>query len=923
MLSTSFEFRSRIAQSSKVLVKATLRLADGTTKNLVGDDFMEGSMSFSDAVSGSGQFDIGAAIMNQLDFSLNNHDRRFEEYDFTGARITPYVGVQISSSRTEWLQKGVYNVEQPAAYGGTIGITALDNMVKLERPYNDVTTRYPATLGTIVRDICSKCGVTLANSSFVNYDLSVPLRPSDDNLTCKAMLAYAAQASGNWARFDYRGYLRLDWYNTSFLEGEDWLDGGTYNGTGKPYPDGDAADGGNFSNYSGGATADGGVFGSNVYANVYAYSHATIVTDDVVITGLRVRAQDKEQEEGDDLEGETYLYGSEGYVLEVPDNPLVQYGMAQDVATRVGQRVVGMRFRPFDVSAVGDPAVEAGDPILLTDHLQNLYRSYITRLTYKVGAYETYACDAETPSRKSASTYSALTRTVVKLRNSIDREKTDRERALEDLADQLENSSGMYETQEQQSDGSYIYYLHDKPTLAESQIVWKLTANALGLSTNGGRTYSYGLDVSGNAILNRIYAIGLDADYIKTGALVVKRNGTTVFSADVDTGQVTLQGDCVTIGSESLTTAINGVRALYGTCNTGASTAAKVVTCTGFTLRAGAVVNVRFTYKNTASNPTLNVNGTGAKAIYLGSSVLTSEYYWNAYDVVTFVYSGTYWYVADSGTLAKIKTTADSITLSVQQTYATKSELTVGLNSISLNVTNGSLGNTASIVLSVNGSTTTKTLNLSGVRNAFKNDTTAITITAGTVTFNSNTFVVNSSYFKVTSTGVITATSGTIGGFTITSSSIYNTLMTLQSDGLYLKRNNVAVGNIGTNNMNGYTSQRGLDFDLEYTGNYMTWAVKESSSATTYSMKLTYAARTTNGFTTGRLSVSCNLDLKNYKAYNFWIDPATGGASGGINCTMRFVQVLSMNSDGTASRWGPSAYLTFKNGLVTDINYYS
>ena len=803
MLSTSFEFRSLIAQNTKVEVKATLyvKRTDGgagmRSVSLTGPDFMSGEWSFNDAVSSAGSFDVGSAIINQFEFTLNNYTRKFDDYDFTGGYIDPYVGVRLSNGSVEWLRKGRFYIEQPETYGSTIHIKALDAMCKLERPYNEVTTRYPASLRTIVMNICTKCGVTLNNTNFVNNDFVVQERPDDDSLTCLAMLSYAAQASGNWARFNNQGYLRLDWYNTAAFESEDWLDGGTYTTTTRPFSDGDTADGGNFTDYGSGDTVEGGEFGSNVYASIFAYSSASIVTDDVVITGVRVTAQDKEQDEGDDLEGETSLYGSEGYVLEFPDNPLIQYGTAADVAERVGKRVVGMRFRPFDVSALGDPSIEAGDPIILTDHLQNQYRSYITTLTYKVGSYETYACNAETPSRHSASSYSAATRAVVKLRNQIEREKTDRERAIENLAELLASSSGLYMTKQAQSDGSSIYYMHDKPTLAESQIIWKLTANAFGISTDGGRTYPYGLDVSGNAILNRIYAIGLDADYITTGALVVKNSsGATIFSADKDTKQVYISGDCITIGSESLPTAIKGIRALYGTCSTGASTATKVVTCSDFQLRTGAVVNVKFTYKNTASQPKLNVNGTGAKSIYINGAVMTSDYYWNANDIVTFVYNGTYWYVADSGTLAKIKTTSDSIVLSVSQTYATKSELTLGLNSITLGVSNAKLGSSASIELSVNGTKQTKTVDLTGVRAAFRDDNSAITISAGTVTFNSNTFVVNSTNFSVTSTGVITAKSGTIGGFTIGTSSMYKSKSSLTSNtsGVYVGTDGISVG---------------------------------------------------------------------------------------------------------------------------------
>ena len=78
----------------------------------------------------------------------------------------------------------------------------------------------------------------------------------------------------------------------------------------------------------------------------------------------------------------------------------------------------------------------------------------------------------------------------------------------------------------------------------------------------------------------------------------------------------------------------------YGTCSTAAGTAAKTVNLTGFTLATGAIVTVKFTVTNTAANPTLNVNGTGAKAImYRGSAI--SAGYLAANRVYIFVYDGT------------------------------------------------------------------------------------------------------------------------------------------------------------------------------------------------------------------------------------------------------------------------------------------
>ena len=95
---------------------------------------------------------------------------------------------------------------------------------------------------------------------------------------------------------------------------------------------------------------------------------------------------------------------------------------------------------------------------------------------------------------------------------------------------------------------------------------------------------------------------------------------------------------------------------LYATCGTAAATKAKVATLASgtLTLKAGATVAVKFTYANSVSSPTLNVAGTGAKTIRLNGAALTSSaYYWVAGAVVTFVYDGTYWNIADAAALTK------------------------------------------------------------------------------------------------------------------------------------------------------------------------------------------------------------------------------------------------------------------------------
>ena len=81
-------------------------------------------------------------------------------------------------------------------------------------------------------------------------------------------------------------------------------------------------------------------------------------------------------------------------------------------------------------------------------------------------------------------------------------------------------------------------------------------------------------------------------------------------------------------------------RVNYGTCSTAAATAAKTVACTGFALVTGAEITVKFTVTNTAASPTLNVNSTGAKAIYYRGAAITAGFL-VANRTYTFRYNGT------------------------------------------------------------------------------------------------------------------------------------------------------------------------------------------------------------------------------------------------------------------------------------------
>lgn len=138
------------------------------------------------------------------------------------------------------------------------------------------------------------------------------------------------------------------------------------------------------------------------------------------------------------------------------------------------------------------------------------------------------------------------------------------------------------------------------------------------------------------------------------------------------------------IGADELVGGVIQNRIWYGTSITSATTAAKVVTCAGFTLKVGETIAIKFTNKNAASAPTLNVNGTGAIAIKRAAG--GAEHLgglWEAGMIVLFTYDGTNWLVssdtASAGVLVVEKSGVSSLTTDIDDTRISQNHVLVDI----------------------------------------------------------------------------------------------------------------------------------------------------------------------------------------------------------------------------------------------------
>lgn len=481
---------------------------DGT-KLPVDQDGLWG-LSIEDNVSGTDSFDVGSAIINQLTLKLDNTDERYNAYNFDGAKITVKIGLQLSKT-VEWLNKGVFTADPGEYTGDTIAVKAYDNMKKFDRKYSESKLVYPATLGSIVRDACSVCGVSLSTTSFPLDSFVVQTRPTDEALTFREVLTWVGQIACLWCRCNVRGALELGWYDLKGYEDE-----------------------------------------TGHFFEIEDLTSSSISTDDVVITGVKVI---KETETDDETVKTEYLSGTEGYILSIEGNDLIQGQNGRTVADSLGEKLIGLRFRKLSVTHKSDPSMEAGDLCKVTDWRGRTYKTLVTGTNFQFGNNQKTECSAETPSRNSTDRFSQQTKNYVKLRKQVAAEKTAREKAIEDLAHVLTNSSGLYITTETQADGSSIYYMHNKPTLKESDIVWKITAEAFGISTDGGKTYPFGFQVTGEMVAKLLAVEGVNASWINSGVLkIADRSGNEILYADVDTGEVRINAKSLSIVGNQVAT---------------------------------------------------------------------------------------------------------------------------------------------------------------------------------------------------------------------------------------------------------------------------------------------------------------------------------------------------------------------------------
>lgn len=491
MINVSDAFKQKLADGEPVWEVVDITFPDGTVKT-VQNEIMSGNNSFSDCAESS-SFPIGCVICKSMTLELDNTSDQWKNYNFYMAKVHAYLKMRIDADTVETIDKGVYTITTPEQYGEILSFTALDDMYKTNAVFSTKLV-LPQTAESLVRDACGTLGITAGFSKMAHGDLIVNELPKD--MTYRQLFGWAAMLDTANARLDSNGSLQFVGWNldaTPSIELKDYI------------------------------------------------SMPAVSSDDIVITGINIISGDN-----------SGTYGTSGYILSMENNLVGESDLAT-VAAQIGDSIIGTKFRNLQGDMAFNPLLEFGDVAYTYDRNLNQYVTPLTDVSCTVNGKTILKTQADDPIRGMSLYYSGATKAIVAARRLVEKEKNARELAIKKLQESLSVGSGLFATYVQQEDGSTISYFHDKGTLEESKNVIKITSEAIGVSNDGGNTYPFGFQLTGTMITKLLYAEGINANYIDTGALTVRdKDGNIIFQVDMDTKTVVINPDVLIIGNMTL-----------------------------------------------------------------------------------------------------------------------------------------------------------------------------------------------------------------------------------------------------------------------------------------------------------------------------------------------------------------------------------
>lgn len=491
-------------ESTGLRYVSTGKLLDTADQIITSDRICDGGLSIDrTAVSGS-KLELGSAIAATLSLTLYNTDKKYDDVNFEGVEMK--VSVAVDEDSPTWVPLGVFIVDTPPRHLSTISISAMDRMVLFDKDASGFDYDTNSTVAEVIQACAKAAGVPLADTNMKNlpnYNVQVSKPETQSTITYRTLLQYCAALTGTFAYMDENGKLAFRWYDTT----------------------------------AGFAMTPANRYSSDIYEQ------------DVTITGLTytIKSQDSEGKETSTVN----VYGSVGYAFDFTDNLLIAGNAARNQALTVVQsKIIPTTYRPYSAEILPAPWLFPGDavtylPVDKDDTTENRLFSIVTNMAYTLNGSTTIAGQGETAQSNSYASTSGLTaaqaQILQRVTDRVTQERTNREQAILQLNEQIKGVKagkddlliaglGLYTTEETLSDGSTVYYYHDKQTLDDSSIIYTFQSGGFAYTTNwngGNPTWTSGFDRNGNLIMNTISTYKLEADDIQAGSITADKINTS------------------------------------------------------------------------------------------------------------------------------------------------------------------------------------------------------------------------------------------------------------------------------------------------------------------------------------------------------------------------------------------------------------
>ena len=323
-------------------------------------DIIQGGMTIDRyCVSGS-KIEVGSAVAAELTLRLRNYDGKFDAVSFEGATLTVEVGIKKwdalawEKAQLHWVPCGQFIIDTPPRTLDTISISALDRMVLFDKEVDTSKLHLPASIESLVKQICTQCGVTLQTDvgHLPNSFFSVgSLTTSDGSaITYRQVLRWCAAMTGTCAYIDVDGSLVMGWYEAT-----------------------------NF-------TFDA----SQRYSS-------DMLENDIVLTGFTFSYLDK------DNKTRTYLAGTKDYTLDLSNCALLTNNQ-EGVIKRIYEARGGFRYRPYSAIVKSAPYLFPMDIIHYVDKKGVTHDTIVTNVTFTLNCNTAISAVGETITSSSYST---------------------------------------------------------------------------------------------------------------------------------------------------------------------------------------------------------------------------------------------------------------------------------------------------------------------------------------------------------------------------------------------------------------------------------------------------------------------------------------------------------------------------------------